>query len=92
MFCYIQLKTNKNILLSLKWMPNKDTVTQHSVPVGARLPGIENFDHDFWNISNLNALCLDPQTRLSIQTCHKLLEKTAYLNRRRLLNIGVFAG
>jgi phthiocerol/phenolphthiocerol synthesis type-I polyketide synthase E len=51
------------------------------------IPGIEDFDHEFFGYTFREARAIDPQQRLLLTLCHQLLEQTG----AETPNIGVFA-
>lgn len=63
---------------------------------GGFVNGFSNFDPSFFNISPSEALTMDPQERLFLQSCWQLFEDAGY-TREKLLKqfngrVGVFAG
>lgn len=62
------------------------------ISVSGHVPDIDKFDANFWGISPVEAKKLDPQTRKFLETCWFLLEDSGYINERKELSVGVFAG
>jgi acyl transferase domain-containing protein len=62
------------------------------VRVGAKLDGIEYFDHEFFGISNREARLIDPQHRLLLQLGWKAFEDAGYDLSRFAGRVGVYAG
>lgn len=64
------------------------------VPMGMRFDNADFFDNYFFNISDKQALLMDPQNRLLLQTTWHALEKSGYsnINSKKELKVGVFAG
>ena len=62
------------------------------IPVAGHVNNIDQFDPLFWDISPNEAKLMDPQIRKFIEHCWFTLESSGYVQQRRDLNIGVFAG
>ena len=62
------------------------------IPVTGHVKDIDLFDPLFWDVSPNEAKLLDPQIRKFIEHCWFALESSGYIQQRKELNIGVFAG
>ncbi len=62
------------------------------VKVGALLDEVEYFDPAFWSISTKEAVHMDPQHRLFLETCWHALENAGYAPRQDGQRTGVFGG
>ncbi|WP_071642516.1 SDR family NAD(P)-dependent oxidoreductase [Paenibacillus polymyxa] len=77
--------------------PNKALVEGKSYSKwGGFLQGFSNFDSLFFNISPREAINMDPQERIFIQTCWEALEDSGYtralIKQRHFGKVGVYAG
>jgi fengycin family lipopeptide synthetase B len=60
---------------------------------GAFIDGVEHFDHAFFNIPENEALYMDPQHRLFLQTVWRAIEDSGHkISELRGKSVGVFAG
>jgi len=59
---------------------------------GTRLPDAGRFDAAFFGFTPREAMMMDPQSRVFLETCHQALEHAGYDPRRYEPAIGVFAG
>lgn len=68
-------------------------LVQHPSYVPARgvIEG-DRFDHEFFGINRREALFLDPQQRILLETCWQALEDAGYCRDRRSHKIAVYAG
>lgn len=62
------------------------------IPVAGHIPDTDMFDPSFWGLSVGDAKLTDPQIRKFLEHCWHVLEQSNYIQRRKELNIGVFAG
>ena len=62
------------------------------IPATGHVKDIDLFDPLFWDVSPNEAKLLDPQIRKFIEHCWFALESSGYIQQRKELNIGVFAG
>ncbi len=70
-----------------------DALTQHRNYVAVRgvIDG-DRFDHEFFNINRREAIYMDPQQRVLMETCWQALEDAGWAHRRQSARIGVYAG
>ena len=62
------------------------------VPVRGILPGIEDFDADYFAFTRAEAEIMDPQQRLFLELAVHALENAGYYRETRARSIGVYAG
>ena len=62
------------------------------VRAGAILDDVDQFDPSFWGISKREAVYMDPQHRLFLDTCWQALEDAGYRPSQHGARTGVFAG
>jgi len=56
------------------------------------LENADQFDSSFFNINESDAMLIDPQHRLFLETCWLALEDSGYISEKEAGKIGVFAG
>ena len=69
-----------------------DLANPNYVPVGAVLPGMEDFDAKFFGFSPREASIMDPQHRHFLEVAWEALEDAAHMPDRFAGSIGVFGG
>jgi acyl transferase domain-containing protein/dienelactone hydrolase len=52
----------------------------------------DRFDHEFFSMSRREAIFLDPQQRVLMETCWQALEDAGWAHRRQEARIGIYAG
>jgi acyl transferase domain-containing protein/pimeloyl-ACP methyl ester carboxylesterase len=52
----------------------------------------DRFDHEFFNMNRREAVFLDPQQRVLMETCWQALEDAGWAHRRQTARIGIYAG
>jgi acyl transferase domain-containing protein/pimeloyl-ACP methyl ester carboxylesterase len=52
----------------------------------------DRFDHEFFNMNRREAVFMDPQQRVLMETCWQALEDAGWAHRRQTARIGVYAG
>ncbi len=70
-----------------------ESMVKHANYVASR--GIidgNRFDHEFFGINRREALFLDPQQRVLLETCWQALEDAGWAHRRQAARIGVYVG
>jgi polyketide synthase PksL len=78
-----------------EWKKYHDQTTGTKSPLkwGGFIPGIENFDAQFFNISPREAELMDPQQRLFLQTAWKAIEDAGYSTHQlAAIKTGLFVG
>lgn len=60
--------------------------------VGALLDNVDQFDPQFWQLSQKEAKLMDPQQRLFLETCWHALEHSGYTPQQQGGRTGVFGG
>ncbi|HET9235790.1 MAG TPA: beta-ketoacyl synthase N-terminal-like domain-containing protein [Oligoflexus sp.] len=52
----------------------------------------DRFDHEFFSMNRREAIFMDPQQRVLMETCWQALEDAGWAHRRQTARIGVYAG
>jgi phthiocerol/phenolphthiocerol synthesis type-I polyketide synthase E len=73
-------------------VPEEMLQSDDYVPVGARLPGVEQFAADFFGFSAREAELTDPQHRLFLEVCWEALESAGHPPGEGGHLVGVYAG
>jgi acyl transferase domain-containing protein len=70
-----------------------ESMIRHSNYVATRgvIDG-DRFDHEFFNMNRREAIFMDPQQRVLMETCWQALEDAGWAHRRQSARIGVYAG
>jgi acyl transferase domain-containing protein/pimeloyl-ACP methyl ester carboxylesterase len=70
-----------------------ESLTSHRNYVASRgvIDG-DRFDHEFFNMNRREAIFMDPQQRVLMETCWQALEDAGWAHRRQTARIGVYAG
>ncbi|MCX6129447.1 MAG: beta-ketoacyl synthase N-terminal-like domain-containing protein, partial [Proteobacteria bacterium] len=69
------------------------SLVQHPNYVASRgVIDAENFDYEFFAMNRREALLLDPQQRILMETCWQALEDAGWAQRRQETRIGVYVG
>ncbi|MEU5397680.1 SDR family NAD(P)-dependent oxidoreductase [Streptomyces sp. NPDC005963] len=72
--------------------PRPGTANRLYTADGGFIDGVDRFDPAFFGILARDAVTIDPQERLFLETCWDLLEQTGNLGDRAVARTGVFAG
>ena len=78
--------------LTARGVPSGQLDRPEYVRAGVELPGIEDFDADFFGYAPREAAVTDPQQRLLLECGHEALENAGHVPSRFDGDIGVFVG
>lgn len=70
----------------------KSLQNKNYIPILGKVDDINKFDAAFWGLSPVEARLMDPQIRKFLEHCWVVLEQAGYIQERKKLHIGVFAG